>query len=298
MEVVLLHNESAGDESWSRKDIIRLVRRAGFVPKYRSLKRALNEPKLLEGGEFAIVAGGDGSLRKASFALLGRGVPIAPLPLGTANNIARSFGLTMKPHRIVEGWRDPTRRPVDIGVVEGPWGKRHFIEGIGIGLISRSIAFLREIDAGATFALKKSRHKLHRNICVAAAIAHQMQPINARLTVDRRDFSGEFLLLEVLNIRRAGPGVELAPFATPSDGRLDIITATARQRPRLMRVLKAQLEEGNRMPGLTTRRARHVRLRVHAACDLRIDDSTERIETGTVVEITIEPAALEFVLPG
>lgn len=298
MEVVLLHNENAGDESWSRKDLMRLVRAAGFAPKYCSLKRALDEPELLQGGAFAIVAGGDGSLRKAALALLGRGCPIAPLPLGTANNIARSFGLAMNPQKIVEGWRTPARQAVDVGMIEGPWGKRHFIEGVGLGLISRAITFLEEIDSVASFALKKPKHKLHRDLCVVTALAHEMQPIRAHVVLDQRDCPDEFLLLEVLNIRRAGPGLELAPFATPSDGRFDVVTATARQRPRLMRLLKAQMEAGKPVPSLTIRRARRVRLGAHSACDIRIDDRTERVDAGTIMEITIVRGALEFVLPG
>src|SRR4051812_7827257 len=100
MEVVLLHNAKAGNESWSSKDLIRLVARAGFKPRYHPLKLALKDPKLLEHGEFVIVAGGDGAIRKAALALLDRDRPIAPLPLGTANNVVRSYGLSMKPEKI------------------------------------------------------------------------------------------------------------------------------------------------------------------------------------------------------
>src|SRR5688500_13349137 len=168
MDVVLLHNAKAGDESWSRSDLVKLVRRAGFKPRYFPLDRALENPKLLERGEFVIVAGGDGAIRKAALALIGRDRPLAPLPLGTANNIVRSFELPVRPEEIIDGWRHPQRRPFDIGVIEGPWGKRHFIEGVGIGLISRSIAVLDEIDDEATYELKKAKHKLHRDICVTA----------------------------------------------------------------------------------------------------------------------------------
>src|SRR5688500_13926950 len=91
MDVVLLHNEKSGDESWSRNDLIKLVRRAGFEPRYFPLNRALDEPKLLDRGEFVIVAGGDGAIRRAGLAMIGRDRALAPLPLGTANNIIRSF---------------------------------------------------------------------------------------------------------------------------------------------------------------------------------------------------------------
>ncbi len=298
MDVVLLHNAKAGNESWSRKDLIRLVTRAGFKPRYHPLKLALEQPSLLDRGEFVIVAGGDGAIRKASLALLGRDRPIAPLPLGTANNIVRSFNMPLRPEEIIDGWRDGVRRKFDVGVIEGPWGKRHFIEGVGVGLISRSIAVIEEIDEIAAYELKKPKHKLHRDICVAAALAHEMHPLPAKVELDGRDLTNEFLLLEILNIRRAGPGVELAAHASPADGRLDVVTATATQRDRLWKTLKARLKDAKHGHSLTTRRARHVRLEVHAPCEMRIDDGTVSVPADTAVEITIKAGALEFLVSG
>ena len=146
MDVVLLHNENAGDEDWSRKDLIKLVRRAGFKPKYFELDDALARPGVLGGGKFVIVAGGDGSIRKVALKLLGRGIPLAPLPVGTANNISRSLGLPDKPEKIIAGWKKPRHVRFDVGVVHGPWGRRSFVEGVGVGLISRVIEILEMID--------------------------------------------------------------------------------------------------------------------------------------------------------
>jgi diacylglycerol kinase family enzyme len=297
MDVVLLHNAKAGDESWSRADLLKLVRRAGFKPRYFTIRRALDEPKLLERGEFVIVAGGDGAIQKVALALIGRNRPLAPLPLGTANNIARSFELPLHPEEIVAGWRNPRRRPFDVGLIEGPWRKRHFIEGVGVGLISRCIAVLGEIDDEAVYELKKPKHKLHRDICVTAALAREMRALPAQLRYDDHVLTNEFLLLEILNIRRAGAGVELAPHASPSDGRFDIVSATADQRPRLLRTLKAHLKDVKSVSSMTTRRARHVHLELYAPCEMRIDDDTVAIEADTSVEITIKPGELEFLLP-
>jgi diacylglycerol kinase family enzyme len=297
MDVVLLHNAKAGNESWSRRDLIKLVRRAGYTPRYYPLRLALDDPTLLKRGEFVIVAGGDGAIRKAALAMIGLGKPLAPLPLGTANNIVRSFELPLRIEDLIDGWRKPRRRPFDVGVAEGPWGRRHFIEGVGVGLISRSIAVIDEIDEEAVYELKKAKHKLHRDICVAAALAREMHPLPAHLSFDGRDVSGDFLLLEILNIRRAGPGLELAPHASPSDGRFDVVSATVAQRPRLLRTLKARLKDSGEGGNMTTRRARHVHFEVHVPCEMRIDDGTVHVEANTVVEMTIKSGALEFLLP-
>lgn len=297
MDVVVLHNEKAGDERWTRKDLLRRVRDAGFEPRYYPVASALDEPKVLEQGEFVIVAGGDGSIRKAALALAGRGRPLAPLPLGTANNIVRSFELKADPDRFIAGWRRPQRRAFDLGVVEGPWGRRHFVEGIGIGLISRTIAVLDHIDELADYELKKAKHRLHRDLCVATALAHELGAIPAKLSFDGRVVADRFLLLEILNIRRAGPGMELAPQASPCDGRLDLVSVVEAQRPKLLHIFESRLTDRPHERSLTTRRARKVQLRVHAPCDMRIDDDTVRVEADTNVTISLQRGALEFLLP-
>lgn len=298
MDVVLLHNEKAGNESWSRKELIRLVRGAGYEPQYYRVKTALEHPEVLEKGEFVIVAGGDGAIRKTALALLGRKRALAPLPLGTANNIVRSFNLPLHPEDIIAGWKHGRRRGFDVGVIEGPWGKRHFIEGIGIGLISRCIAVIEHIDELADYELKKAKHRLHRDLCVATALAHELHPLPAELSFDGRRVSEAFLLLEVLNIRRAGPGMELAPHASPRDGRFDVVTVTAAQRPKLVEIFDARLTGRDPAGSLTTRRSRHLQLKVGAPCDIRIDDGTLQVEADTTLEITLKPRALEFMLPG
>jgi diacylglycerol kinase family enzyme len=99
MDVVLLHNESAGYEDWSRPQLLRCLRRAGLRPKYYALDAALAKPRVLETGEWIVVAGGDGSVRKIALQLIGSGKPLVVLPLGTANNIARSLGLLASSER-------------------------------------------------------------------------------------------------------------------------------------------------------------------------------------------------------
>src|SRR5690606_29073409 len=136
----------------------------------------------------------------------------------------------------VKGWQRCQRRKFDVGIVRGPWGTRRFIEGVGFGLIGRVIEVLERIDAVAAAELKRAAHRLYRDACVATALAETMNPISACVSLDGRDVAGDFLLVEILNIRRAGPAVELAPHSRPSDGRFDVALVSGRQRARLLGV--------------------------------------------------------------
>ena len=84
-----------------------------------------------------VVAGGDGTVARVARRMVGRGVPVAILPAGTANNIARSLGLLKQPfEELVRGWRDARRVQLDVGIAAGPWGERYFVEGLGAGLFA------------------------------------------------------------------------------------------------------------------------------------------------------------------
>lgn len=306
-DVALLHNAKAGDETFSEAKLVKLLKRGGYRAKYFPLKETLREkkPEALKYGEFVVVAGGDGSIRKVATRLVGKDRPIAPLPLGTANNIARSLGLSGTPEEIVAGWAKPERRRIDVGIAKGPWGKKYFIEGVGLGLIGRAIAIIEDIDETSGRVFSSREDKLHRDLCVMAALAHEMPATEVKLAVDGEQLTDEFLLLEVLNINRAGPGIELAAAADPGDGWLDLVSATTHERRKLSQSIEKCLADSQRGPILTSRRVRKLRLAVHK-CELRLDDKvvlrSEDFAKWTKdkrakIEIGIEPKAVEFILP-
>src|SRR5438128_10331540 len=119
MRVTLIHNPTAGDESFSATELTALIEQAGHKVSYQSSKKdfksALKKP-----GDLVAVAGGDGTVRKVAIQLLERNlIPIAVLPCGTANNIARSLGLTESPPELIAGWPSARRRGFDVGVARG-----------------------------------------------------------------------------------------------------------------------------------------------------------------------------------
>src|SRR4029079_17021998 len=63
-------------------------------------------------------------------------MPVAILPMGTANNIARSLGITGEALDVVRRLRRAPEKKLDIGVVNGPWGYKLFVEAVGFGLVA------------------------------------------------------------------------------------------------------------------------------------------------------------------
>ena len=91
------------------------------------------------GQAVVIVAGGDGTINEAAQALVGTTMPLAPLPFGTANVLARQMGLPLDPVAAARALLTAEPRPIDVG--EARWGElgqpspatRHFLLWAGVG---------------------------------------------------------------------------------------------------------------------------------------------------------------------
>ena len=101
MQITLVHNPEAGDASHTRRQLTRLLEDQGYRVAYQSIKESDWERGLTEPGDFVVVAGGDGAVAQVARALVARAVPIAILPLGTANNVARTLGIDGSVERLI-----------------------------------------------------------------------------------------------------------------------------------------------------------------------------------------------------
>ena len=75
---------------------------------------ALTRRAVADGASLVFAAGGDGTVRACAEALAGTGVPMAIVPLGTANLTARALGVPARADRAVEAGFDGRDRRIDL----------------------------------------------------------------------------------------------------------------------------------------------------------------------------------------
>lgn len=297
MDIVVLHNRTAGDEEPSPGRLLALLRREGYHPHYFDLHTALEDGAQLPAADFIVVAGGDGSFRQAALQLRSIGRPFALLPVGTANNIARSLGIEGTPAEVIASWDAAKPARYDIGVVRGPWGERRFVEGVGVGLFGRIISILQNVEEPDAHATAARPHRVASDLRSTTVLAHEMAPVPLAATVDHDKLSGDFLLLEVLNISRVGAGIELTAEADPSDGFLEVVTAELAERSKLLASLRNVARSAPVPSQLSRRRCRRAVLEL-PACELRVDDEVIPLGEPATIEIALaEDAAVEVLLP-
>lgn len=238
----LLHNPGAGEEEHTEKQLIKSIKAAGFKCRYLSTKTDDWKDTGKE-TEFFIVAGGDGTIRKVAKSIYcreTRDLPVAILPLGTANNIAQTMGLTQSPEQIINSWHNCYIKPIDTGNVTGYEKPIFFLEGFGYGVFPRLMHVMKAYDKASMSVeerLQKALEELYSIILAQPAFDYQ-------LTMDGKDYSGKYLMVEVMNIQSIGPNLLMAPDADPGDGYLDVVLVTEQQRSALAGYI-SELIKGN-----------------------------------------------------
>jgi diacylglycerol kinase (ATP) len=282
MRTLLLHNPTAGDGSLNVDNLETALSRSGCSVTSFSKSEDNYETALGEPWDLVAVAGGDGTVAKAARHLLDRNVPLALLPTGTANNVAYSLDLLGDAEEIAANLEGAPTRPLDLGSAKGPWGECSFIEAVGLGAFAPA---LTRSDPKPPF---EHRIRLGREaLCKAIAEA---EPHRFALTVDGEALDGEFLFVEVLNLRFSGPRLRVAYFAEPGDQMLDIVLLCEDQRQTMLDWVRAVPEETP--PPVLVHTGRNVTMAWDGA-PLRLDDRVCPPDGSShVIEIALEQDSL------
>ena len=291
MNTLLLHNPAAGASHPTPDDLMTAARKAGLSTTYQSIKEEDFKTALGENWELVLVAGGDGTVAKVARCLVSCGIahriPIALLPVGTANNIARSLGIEGELGGLLSGLANAKTRYLDVGLARGPWGERNFLEAVGCGSIAEAIAHSGP-KPPKPIRIEMGREALRDFLREAEAEPFEVD-------VDGEKFAGEFLLIEALNINLSGPALPLAFSATPDDQLLDIIFVFARDRRAMMKWLDGNPEETP--PPATVLSGRKIQFKWDSAF-LRIDDRVYvPPKKPTFVEVELEKERLRILIP-
>ena len=268
MRVALIHNPTAGEADHDRDTLIATLSVAGHQVDYRSIKDDGWEEALAGGPELVAVAGGDGTVAKVFKQLAGTSLPVTVIPLGTANNIADTFGFaSIEPEQLVGAWPSFVLQTCDLGEIAAPWGKRRFVESAGGGLFGELFARAEDTDRNA------GDDKVRLGLELLRDILPRVEAAFWEVDLDGRDLSAELLAVEALNVRETGPELRLAPAVDPADGLLDVVLVAPGDRELLCDHVGTRLEGG--IPPelhLTIHRGRELTLCAPGTSSLHVDD--------------------------
>lgn len=298
MRVTLIHNPGAGKQGKDHgKALVAMLTEHGHDVRYRSSKEDGWKKALKKEADLVVVAGGDGTVARVARRMVGRGVPMAVLPAGTANNIARSLGQVERPYEeLIRAWPEARRVKLDAGIARGPWGERYFIEGIGAGVFAQLLANPAGPNA------KKARRPVETALERLRKVAARCKPLDIAAQVDGKDISGHYLMLEVINLRYVGPNLHLAQDTRPGDGEFDVVMVTEAERPRLVHYLEHWQDNRDRLAVLPSLRGKRLRMEwtgfeLHIDDKLRPKEDAKPKEMSGIVEARLDGDTVEFLVP-
>jgi diacylglycerol kinase family enzyme len=261
MQLTLIYNLGAGNGEQERADLEQRLRKLGYRVRSQSRKSPGFPSALAEPADLVVVAGGDGTVAKIIKKLPDWRIPVTILPLGIANNIARSFGIAGSIEELAAGWRRGAVRRLDLFEAGGTWGRKRILEAIGFGALTKGMMQSRGLEGSREEKLAAARANIMNALKRAT-------PKSWRVELDGKTVAGEFLFVEVMSMSHMGPGIWLNPDGDPGDGMLDVITIGARQRKEMIDWLERG--DGSRPP-VESRKVRTVDVAWHRA-PLRVDD--------------------------
>jgi diacylglycerol kinase family enzyme len=303
MEVTLIHNPNSGQGSTSNaEEIMSMIRAAGHKVRYQSSKEKNWKAALKKAADLVAIAGGDGTVGKVARRMPHRDLPVTILPQGTANNIAHALEIAEVPlPQLIAGWATARAISFNLGIAAGPWGERTFLESAGVGLFAAGMSQLDESsdqDSGdPQYELRAARRFLR------ARLKH-FAPVPLLVHLDGKDLSGDYLLLETMNIPSIGPNLVLAPDADPSDGLLDVVLVPGDERDNLLEYLRVQRPENSAPRPLPIHRGSHLRVQTGGA-EVHLDDRSfeggnrkgQRAARPVPYEVRIDQQALSLLVP-
>lgn len=232
--------------------------------------------------DVVVLAGGDGTLNLALPALRGEGAPLGILPMGTANDLARTLGLPLDPTEAALTIATGRVAYIDVGRVNG----RHFFNVAHIG-------------AGASARRFVTPERKHRWRVLAYPISllqelRTTRPFLIKIQVDDQHRQLRAVHVAVGNGLYFGGGVPIAEDADIRDAHLNVSCIRAGGILGLLRALGAMLRGRPGPESVWRARGRHVEL--HTAKARRIIADGEEV-SHTPAIFDVEAGAVPVLVP-
>ena len=297
MRVLLIHNRNAGKGKYRRRDIACFIEEAGHLVRAVDKQNEDLERHLARPFDLVAIAGGDGTVHKVAGLMMGHPTPFTILPLGTANNLAHSIGIAGDVPTLVKGWADGKLLPFDALKVSHSGQEEILFESVGLGLFTEAMCLaISHGDEGRTLSPKK---RFERDFRLLRKMVDTLTAVPCTIAVDgQRARRATVVLCEVMNSRQIGSRLVLAPEAETSDGLLDLVLVSQRQRSLLRRFMHRDPSDDH-PPHLPVRQARRVQIKSRAQ-RIHVADTIKRFpsrSTPWTVSIEVLPASLRVLIP-
>ena len=248
-----------------------------FVTERRGHAGDLARHASSRGDRLVIAWGGDGTMNEVACALARGPTPMALIPAGSGNGLARELGISRQPRQAIVEALGATPRRLDAGELGG----RLFFSIAGVGFDAHVADCLDRDQSG--------RRGFGAYVRIAVRELQAYRPLVYR--IDEATLARPALLITLANSPQFGNGARIAPSARLDDGRLDLVVFASSSRLRTVCAIPRLFVGGvSRLRSVTTRQFERVTIASDAPMIFHVDG--EAVQGGTRLEGRVHPGAL------
>ncbi|SKB38646.1 Diacylglycerol kinase family enzyme [Parapedobacter luteus] len=296
----LLHNPKAGDGDHMKEELMQTIVSCGFTCQYSSTKEK-QWGRLKAKTALVVIAGGDGTVRQVMKRLLARRLldkrlTVAILPAGTANNFAKTLGASSALAGLSRTIAEWNVKKIDVGAISNVPDANFFLEGAGMGIFPKLIKEMKETDHNE---VETADDELDVALDKLIEITERYTPKWARITVDGVLYEGDYLLVEVLNIKSVGPNLELAPQADPTDGKFQVALLKEADRDAFLKYLHALKKPTSKKRLNLPLQLIEARQEITITADNRlihVDDELIAIKRRRLIKVEVRPGIIDVIV--
>lgn len=241
--------------------------------------------RLRDRADLLIVCGGDGSVSSAAVAVMESGLPMGIMPMGTANDLARTLGIPMDLTRAADVIVAGHLRKVDLGTVNG----HAFFNVASIGL---STQLAQKLDP----ELKRRWGRVGYAIA-AGRVLTGATPFKAKIRQQGQSEETQVSTYQIAvgNGRHYGGGNVVEETASIDDGRLDLYSLELKNLWQLALMMRS-FRSGTHGAWKEVRTARCVEFDIETAVPMPVNTDGE-IVTSTPAHFKVHPGAISVFAP-
>jgi diacylglycerol kinase (ATP) len=251
-------------------------------------ERSGHATELARRAEGLIVAvGGDGTVSEVAEALIGTDQPMAVIPLGTGNDLARSLGFGTDIEKAAEAALngEPWRIDAYRWTCGGQQGHGVNIAGCGF-------------DAVVAARINEGYRWIRGTQAYIAAMLESLvryQPAPVQICVDGESLETTAMLIAVANAQSYGGGMRVAPNAGLDDGLLDVVVVQGLPKLQFLKAFP-QVFKGTHVdhPRVRVLRGRYVEIQATPSLPFLVDGE---LIGASPVKIEVVPKALTVMRP-
>lgn len=267
-----------------------------LVSERRGHARELAAAAVARGSRLVMAWGGDGTLNEVGSALMSGPTPLAIIPSGSGNGLARELHVPLDPVEAIAAALRTAPRVIDAGELGG----RPFFNIAGIGFDARIASrFDQAPDRGFASYVRVSAREL---LTYRSATYRIECGDPERITLQGADscrptLSGSAprraLLITFANSPQFGNGARIAPSARLDDGRLDLVVFEEGSRFATLCALPRLFTGGvERIRGLSVQQIERATVESDTPMTFHVDG--EPVQGGTTLEARVLPGALKI----